>query len=119
MTRCGTGTSGMSDLGFTATWVLPDGRRISAAVRPGQNLMEAAQTAGVPRVIGECGGNLSCATCHVVVDRSWTARSGSAGPFEDAMLDVAEAERQPDSRLSCQISMRADLDGIVLHVPAP
>ncbi len=102
-----------------ATWVLADGRRISAAVKAGQNLMEAAVAAGVPRVIGECGGNLSCATCHVVLEMDWAARAGEVGTFEDAMLDVAEAERQDGSRLSCQIRMAPELDGIILNVPQP
>ena len=79
--------------------------------------MEAAVANNVPRVVGECGGSLSCATCHVVVDGAWAARTGTVGEFEDAMLDVAEAERQPTSRLSCQIKMSADLDGITLIVP--
>jgi ferredoxin, 2Fe-2S len=100
-----------------ATWHLADGRIITADVAAGQNLMEAAVAVNVPGVIGECGGNLSCATCHVVVDAAWTAQSGSPDVFEDSMLDVAEAERQPTSRLSCQIRMRDELDGIVLRVP--
>lgn len=102
-----------------ATWILADGRRIEATVKPGQNLMEAAVAARVPLVIGECGGNLSCATCHVMVDADWAARAGLVTDFEDAMLDATEAERQDRSRLSCQIRMVADLDGIVLHVPQP
>jgi 2Fe-2S ferredoxin len=102
-----------------AIWVLADGRRITGEVKAGQNLMEAAVAANVPRVIGECGGSLSCATCHVVVDADWAARAGEVGTFEDAMLDVAEAERQECSRLSCQIRMTPDLDGIILHVPQP
>lgn len=102
-----------------ATWVLVDGRRISAEVTAGQNLMEAAVAANVPLVIGECGGNLSCATCHVVVDADWVARAGQVGTFEESMLDVAEAERQPASRLSCQIRMTPELDGIILYVPQP
>lgn len=102
-----------------ATWVLADGQRITADVKAGQNLMEAAVAANVPRVIGECGGNLSCATCHVLVDPDWTVRAGTVGDFEDAMLDTAEAERQDSSRLSCQIRMTPDLDGIILHVPKP
>ena len=100
-----------------ATWILPDGQTITAEVREGQNLMEAAVAASVPRVVGECGGSLSCATCHVVVAPDWAAKTGETGEFEDAMLDVAEAERQPSSRLSCQIKMSADLDGITLIVP--
>lgn len=102
-----------------ATWILADGRQISADVKAGQNMMEAAVSANVPRVIGECGGSMSCATCHVVVDGEWSARAGGVSAFEDAMLDAAEAERQDCSRLSCQIRMSADLDGIVLHVPVP
>jgi 2Fe-2S ferredoxin len=100
-----------------ATWILPDGREISAEVPVGRNLMEAAVAANVPGVIGECGGTLSCATCHVHVDPAWAEAVGGAADFEDAMLDVTEAERVETSRLSCQISMSADLDGIVLRVP--
>jgi ferredoxin, 2Fe-2S len=100
-----------------ATWILPDGREIVADVPEGRNLMEAAVAALVPNVIGECGGSLSCATCHVQVAPEWAAKTGEVGTFEDAMLDVAEAERGPTSRLSCQITMTAALDGIVLHVP--
>ena len=100
-----------------ASWILPDGQTITAEVKEGQNLMEAAVAASVPRVVGECGGPLSCATCHVVVSGDWAARTGTPGEFEDAMLDVAEAERQATSRLSCQIRMSAELDGIVLIVP--
>jgi 2Fe-2S ferredoxin len=101
------------------TWRLADGQQVVAEVAVGQNLMEAAVAANVPRVIGECGGSLSCATCHVVVDPEWIARTGEVGDFEDAMLDVAEAERQDSSRLSCQIKMTPALDGIILHVPEP
>ena len=71
----------------------------------------------VPLVIGECGGNLSCATCHVQVDAAWVARVGGPSDFDDAMLDATEAARTDTSRLSCQIKMTAVLDGIVLHVP--
>ena len=102
-----------------ATWILANGQQISAEVKAGKNLMEAAVAQNIPLVIGECGGSMSCATCHVVVDDAWSARAGSVSTFEDAMLDVAEAERQPASRLSCQIRMTADLDGIILHVPQP
>ncbi|SEO81277.1 ferredoxin, 2Fe-2S [Salinihabitans flavidus] len=101
------------------TWNLPDGAQITADVQTGTNMMEAAVANNVPGVIGECGGNLSCATCHVYVDAGWTDRTGDAEDFEDAMLDVAEAERRPESRLSCQIEASDDLDGLVLIVPQP
>ena len=102
-----------------ATWILPDGREITADVKEGLNLMEAAVANNIPNVIGECGGNLSCATCHVYVTDDWAAKTGPAGDFEDPMLDVADAERRDGSRLSCQLKMSADLDGIVLIVPQP
>jgi ferredoxin, 2Fe-2S len=100
-----------------ATWILPDGRTISADVPMGRNLMEAAVAANVPGVVGECGGSLSCATCHVQVAEDWAAATGTPGDFEEAMLDVSEAPRGPTSRLSCQIVMAPGLDGIVLRVP--
>lgn len=102
-----------------ATWILPDGRQITADVPEGQTLMRAAQDNGVPLVLGECGGNLSCATCHVVVAPEWVDRTGPPNDAEDPMLDITEAERQPDSRLSCQLRMSAALDGIILQVPQP
>lgn len=101
-----------------ATWILPDGRSITAEVKPGLPLMEAAVEAGVPGIIGECGGTLSCATCHVYVDAAWQAVTGSPEDFEDAMLDATEAPRLDASRLSCQLVMGPALDGIVLRVPA-
>ncbi|MBR9652103.1 2Fe-2S iron-sulfur cluster-binding protein [Thalassovita aquimarina] len=99
------------------TWKLPDGGEITADVDDGLNMMEAAVANNVPNVIGECGGNLSCATCHVYVEAAWAGKTGTADDFEDAMLDAAEAPRQDNSRLSCQITARGDLDGLVLIVP--
>jgi ferredoxin, 2Fe-2S len=100
-----------------ATWITADGRSITRDVAEGETLMAAAVAAGIPRILGECGGNMSCATCHVVVDPAWVAVAGPPGTFEDDMLDVTDAERQPGSRLSCQLTMGAALDGIVLRVP--
>jgi 2Fe-2S ferredoxin len=101
-----------------ATWILPDGRSVTAEVAAGLSLMEAAVAQNIPNVIGECGGSLSCATCHVVVDPAWAPITGGPGDFEDPMLDVTDADRQPNSRLSCQLKMTADLDGIILIVPS-
>ncbi len=100
-----------------ATWKLADGREITLDVTEGINLMEAATQRGVPGIIGECGGSMSCATCHVVVDPAWAERAGTPSAFEDDMLDITEAGRQPTSRLSCQIRMTAALDGILVSVP--
>jgi 2Fe-2S ferredoxin len=99
------------------TWILDDGRQISADVAIGHNMMEAAVANNVPNVIGECGGCLSCATCHVYVDPAWTAKTGKPGEMENDMLEITAAERKPNSRLSCQIVSAEELDGLVLHVP--
>ena len=100
-----------------ATWILPDGSTRTAEVAEGTNLMEAAVANNIPEVIGECGGNMACATCHVVVADDWAAKTGAAGDFEDPMLDITDAPRAPSSRLSCQIVMTAELDGLTLIVP--
>lgn len=100
------------------TWKSPDGTEVSADVQDGINMMEAAFANNVIGIVGECGGNLSCATCHVFVDQSWASKIGELGDFEDAMLDATEVERNETSRLSCQIIANADLDGLVLNVPA-
>lgn len=100
-----------------ATWILPDGRETTHEVTAGSNLMEAAVARGVPGIVGECGGSMSCATCHVMVDTAWFARTGDIGTFEDQMLDVTETERDLTSRLSCQMKMTNSLDGIILRVP--
>ena len=86
-------------------------------VAPGTTLMRAALEAGVRGIHGECGGNMACATCHVVPDPAWAKRIGPPGRAEDDMLDLVEGERMPASRLSCQIIATEDLDGLVLNVP--
>jgi ferredoxin, 2Fe-2S len=102
-----------------ATWIQPDGQSLTLDVPEGTSLMQAAVARGVAGIVGECGGSMSCATCHVVVDPAWTDRAGEPGAFEEDMLDITEADRQPTSRLSCQIRMTAALDGIIVSVPRP
>jgi len=99
------------------TWILKDDKRISAEVPVGHSLMEAAVANNVPNVIGECGGCLSCATCHVYVEPEWYEKAGKVSELEDEMLEVTVAERKPMSRLSCQIHAAPELDGITLRVP--
>lgn len=100
------------------TWKCADGTSISAEVAAGVSLMEAAIANNVPRITGDCGGNLACATCHVFVDPDWAEKIGSPDSMEDGMLDMTEVERTPHSRLSCQIIASEDLDGLVLQIPA-
>ena len=100
-----------------ATWTLPDGSTKTAEVAEGVSLMEAAVANNIPDIEGACGGGLSCATCHVFVDEGWLDKVGEVEVFEDAMLDSTDVERTDASRLSCQIKMCADLDGISVTVP--
>ena len=101
------------------TWRQEDGSEITADVAAGETLRDAGMAADVPHILGECGGNMSCGTCHVVVTGAWADKVGGPGEFEDVILDTTEAERQENSRLSCQIEMSPALDGIVLLVPKP
>jgi 2Fe-2S ferredoxin len=94
-----------------------DGTQRAVDARAGESVMAAAVRHGVPGIIGECGGNCSCATCHVYVDQDFAAAVGSAGDMEDDLLDLGVAERRDTSRLSCQIQVTDDLDGLTLHVP--
>ena len=79
--------------------------------------MRAALTGGVEGIVADCGGEASCATCHVFVDSTWTDRVGGPGLDEDDMLEFTACTRQPNSRLSCQIRMSDELDGLVLNLP--
>jgi 2Fe-2S ferredoxin len=96
---------------------MSSGERVSDEVNPGTNLMDAAQMKGIPAIAGECGGCLSCATCHVYVDEAWLSACPPMGEVENAMLDIVSAPRKSGSRLSCQLIASNALDGIVLHVP--
>lgn len=79
--------------------------------------MQAATAHLVPGIIGECNGELICATCHVYVDPAWSDSLVKMSAEEEDMLDVASEEPTPQSRLSCQIVMTEDLDGLVVRVP--
>lgn len=82
----------------------------------GSTVMEAAVKNGIPGIEAECGGACACATCHVYIDDSWTEKVGPPSAMEEDMLDFAYDIR-PNSRLSCQIKVAAELDGLVLRTP--
>jgi 2Fe-2S ferredoxin len=84
----------------------------------GESVMAAAVRNGVPGIIGECGGNNSCATCHVWVRDEFTDLVGRPGDLEDDLLDLGVSERRDSSRLSCQIVLTDALDGLTVDVPA-
>lgn len=85
-------------------------------VAPGRSLMQAAVSNGVPGIDADCGGSCSCATCHVYVDEQWLAKVGEANPTEDAMLSLS-TDRKDNSRLSCQIQVTEELEGLIVTTP--
>ena len=84
----------------------------------GDSVMLTAVKNGVPGIIGECGGNRSCATCHVWVADEFRDLVGPAEDLEDDMLDLGVSDRRDGSRLSCQIPVSQMLDGLEVEVPA-
>ncbi|MES2260284.1 MAG: 2Fe-2S iron-sulfur cluster-binding protein [Pseudomonadota bacterium] len=99
-------------------FVLADGERREVGALKGASAMSAAMQAGVRGIVAECGGACACATCHVYVDPASLALLPPIGLLEEELLDAVAAERLPNSRLSCQIAVAQELDGLlVLHVP--
>lgn len=92
-----------------------DAQQLDAMV--GHNLMQVATSHGLSGIVGECGGAAMCATCHVYVDNAWLDKLPAPSSNEDAMLDCTVGERQPNSRLSCQIRVTAELDGLSVTLP--
>ncbi len=86
-------------------------------VAEGVSVMRGAKDVGIDGIDADCGGVGACATCHVYIDSAWITRLGLPNPDEAEMLDCV-TERTPDSRLSCQITVRAELDGLVVRVPS-
>jgi len=110
----------MADAPTTVTVQLvePDGTGHALVAPIGTSLMRAAVAAGIDGIKADCGGVMTCATCHVYVDAAWLPKVGlpEAGSQEASMLSFA-AVAQPDSRLSCQITMTEELDGLLVRMP--
>jgi ferredoxin, 2Fe-2S len=101
----------------TIHFIHPDDRTESIEAEIGNSAMRAALAHGLDGIVAECGGSAVCATCHVYVDEAWLAKLKPVGADEDELLDGTASERLPNSRLSCQIEMTAELDGLVLRLP--
>ena len=99
------------------TFIRADGVKSDVTAEEGQTLMQVARAHLVPGIVAECGGELSCATCHVFVDEQWRELLPSKSPEEEDMLEAAAAEPTECSRLSCQVQFAAELDGIVVTIP--
>lgn len=95
----------------------PDGREDSVDVPLGWSLMEAAIHNDIAGIVAECGGGCACATCHVYVDENANTGLPAIGDMEGDMLECTAAERRDGSRLSCQLRMTAELDGLVVNIP--
>jgi len=83
----------------------------------GESVMAAAVKSGIPGIVGECGGNASCATCHVWVREEFGSLVGEPNDMEEDLLDLAVSERRDGSRLSCQIPVTPELDGLTVDIP--
>jgi ferredoxin, 2Fe-2S len=99
------------------TYIEFNGNQHVVDVKPGSTVMEGAVKNGVPGIDADCGGACACATCHVYVDAAWQAKTGERNAMEESMLDFADNVK-PNSRLSCQIKVTEELDGLVVRMPA-
>ncbi len=98
------------------TYVEHNGAEHVIDVKNGLSVMEGAVKNNIPGIDADCGGACACATCHVYVDESWLSKTGDRSAMEESMLDFAEGV-EPNSRLSCQIKVSDDLDGLRVTMP--
>lgn len=103
-------------MGVTVTFIDPRGQEVACEGEPGDNLLRVGQAAGLP-LEGTCEGQMACSTCHVVVAGEWFDKLAEASEEEEDMLDFAAGARRT-SRLSCQIDLKPELDGLTVSVPA-
>ncbi|KFZ31665.1 reductase [Pseudidiomarina salinarum] len=94
----------------------PRGAQFEVDVEVGENVMQAAVDNMIDGILGECGGVLSCATCHCYVDPDWQDKLPPASEQEEDMLDMV-VDPKENSRLSCQLEMTEELDGLVVRLP--
>ena len=99
------------------TYIDVKGTERTIEVANGLSVMEAAVKQNIPGIDADCGGACACATCHVYVDEAWREKAGAPSAMEESMLDFAE-NVEPNSRLSCQIKVTDDLDGLIVRTPA-
>jgi 2Fe-2S ferredoxin len=100
------------------TYIEHNGTSHQVQVADGETVMQGAIANMVKGIVGECGGGLACATCHCYIDEAWMERVGEPSEMEKEMLDSTAAEARPNSRLACQINIRAELSGLVVRLPA-
>lgn len=99
------------------TFIASDGKTRVAEGSAGQSIMSVAVNAGIEEILAECGGACACGTCHCYVDAAWVDRLPPASEDENAMIECVIAPRA-ESRLTCQLKLTDDIDGLVLHLPS-
>ena len=98
-------------------YVAADGQKTEVEARDGDSVMQTAVNHDVDGIVGECGGSMACATCHVYVDDAWAEKLSERSDGEGDLLECAASEEKPTSRLSCQIVVRPELGGLIVHMP--
>ena len=99
-------------------YVEHNGTRHTVDVPDGDSVMQGAVNNGIPGIVGECGGACSCATCRCTVDAAWAMKVGA--PTSDAekeLIEGAEGEYKTNMRLTCQIEISPELNGLIVHLP--
>ncbi|SCK42823.1 ferredoxin, 2Fe-2S [Variovorax sp. HW608] len=99
------------------TFVQATGERQTVQGLENESVMQVARRHGVPGIVADCGGELSCATCHVMVDEQWLAALPARSAVEEEMLDCTAEMPTVCSRLACQVRLTPALEGLVVHVP--
>ncbi len=98
-------------------FVASDQTRREIEISGGWSLMEGAVQNDVTEIVAECGGGCACATCHVFIEPAWLDKLPEQTPSEKDLLDCTAVPRQSNSRLSCQIKLTPEMDGMVVHLP--
>jgi 2Fe-2S ferredoxin len=99
------------------TYIDTAGKETTLDIAVGTSVMQAAVFNGLDGIVAECGGSCMCATCHVYVTESQMALLPPVGEDEDAMLDGTSEPRKANSRLSCQLIVTPEMDGLKVHLP--
>ena len=98
------------------TFIEHDGNKLDVKIEEGETLMQIALNNAVSGIDADCGGSCACGTCHVIVDKKWFATSGTASIAESQILEMTP-ERSSTSRLSCQVKISEDMDGMIVRLP--
>ncbi len=99
------------------TYIEHDGTEHTVDVKPGLTVMEGARNNNIPGIEADCGGACACSTCHVYVDPAWVDKLPAKEDLEDDMLDFAYESDPVRSRLTCQIKVTDDMDGLIVNMP--